>query len=107
MKRKDAGKEDSDEDSSGSRIYGYFANFKTSRSDVSASESDSDDWEDASNETHGRKRKKVRFADEDGELLEEDVFDFLSEVSTESYDQRCFRRCCSRTCFRYPTPHVP
>ena len=87
MKNKDAGKEDSDEDSSGSRIYGCFANFKTTKSDVSANESDSDDWEDASNETHGRKRKKVHFADEDGELLEEDVINFLREVSTESYDQ--------------------
>jgi hypothetical protein len=50
MKRKEAGKEDSDEDSSESRVYGCFANFKTSRRDESASENDSDELEDASNE---------------------------------------------------------
>jgi hypothetical protein len=64
MKRKEASKGDSDEDSCNPHIYGCFAHFKTSRSDgsSSASEIDYDEWEDASYETHGHMRKRVRFA---------------------------------------------
>ena len=87
MKRKEAGKEDSDEDSSESRVYGCFANFKASRKDESASENDSDEWEGAYNEKHGRVRKRVRFADDDGELMDEDIIDLVSDESSESYDQ--------------------
>jgi hypothetical protein len=66
---------------------GCFANFKTSRRDESASENDSDEWEDTCNDKHGRVRKRVRFADDDGELMEEDVINLVSDESSESYDQ--------------------
>ena len=62
MKDKGAGKEDSDEDTSGSRIYGSFANRDPTKTVLSANESESEDLEYAVNAMHGCKRKKVDFA---------------------------------------------